>query len=140
MIDLLFVYGSLMPRLESGFGHEQRARLAAESTDLGPATLAATLYDLGQYPGLVISNDGNTVHGTLLRLTNPAATFAWLDPFEDIEDGQDTASALYQRSLHTVDCIGTPERGRNAAWVYVMRRVPPAALTVASGIWHAPSP
>ena len=144
MTNLLFVYGSLMPRLTTAFGAAQRSRLAAESTDLGPATLIATLYNLGQYPGLVISNNGNTVHGTLLRLADPARTFTWLDPFEDIEDGQDPALALYERSLHTVDCNEKAQHAKVQAlvlaWVYVMRRVPPGALIVASGIWHAPSP
>lgn len=136
MTNLLFVYGSLMPALKTPFGFEQRTRLASESTSLGRATLSATLYNLGNYPGIVISNGGETVHGTLLHLATPAQTFEWLDPFEDIIPGRDLAAAEYQRSIHTIACGGAEVR----AWVYVLRRVPPAALIVASGIWHAPSP
>ena len=140
MTNLLFVYGSLMPALTAPYGVEQRTRLARESTALGPATLAATLYDLGDYPGIVISNGGGVVHGTLLRLADPARSFEWLDPFEYIEPDRDPALALYERSIHTVDYNEGSEPGRQEAWVYVLRRVPPAALIVTSGIWHAPSP
>ena len=139
MTDLLFVYGSLMPSLAGDFGAGERAQLAAESTLVGRASLAAELYDLGAYPGLKLVEGlaaGVAVHGDLLRLNSPGATFAWLDPFEDIEPGRNPAAALYERLILPV----LSNNAASKAWVYALRRVPPGALKVASGRWHAPSP
>lgn len=137
--DFLFVYGSLMPDLRTApFGLEERLRLAAESEEIGPATLTGTLYDLGDYPGAVAppAQDGDVIHGTLLRLRDVVRSFAWLDGYEDFDAARDAAQNLYDRIRLSVK-IG--ERFE-LAWVYVMRRVPPGSHRIASGMWHAPSP
>jgi gamma-glutamylcyclotransferase (GGCT)/AIG2-like uncharacterized protein YtfP len=136
--DLLFVYGSLMPELlRAPFGIDQRLRLAAESQPLGRATLPASLYHLGDYPGLVVppDNASDVVHGTLLRLSNPDATFQWLDNYEDFDPARYERENLYQRRILQVALTETPEN----AWVYIMRRVPPGSHRIPSGMWHAPS-
>jgi gamma-glutamylcyclotransferase (GGCT)/AIG2-like uncharacterized protein YtfP len=134
--ELLFVYGSLMPDAGGAFGLAERTRLAAETVVIGSADVAARLYDLGDYPGLTLTTDGSRVWGTLLEVVDPALTFAWLDPFEDIVAGRDPEQSQYERSLQMVMCDGR----EMAAWVYVLRRVPTDAKRVASGHWHAPSP
>lgn len=159
MVDALFVYGSLMPHLTGAFGAVERARLGAESIVLGPARVAGTLYDLGDYPGLLLARAPHggagvgDVHGTLLMVRDPAATFAWLDQFEDINAGAPVDQQIYERVVvscartlrQTVSAAGgvprtDDEASSVEAWVYAMRRVPPGAKYVASGMWHAPSP
>jgi gamma-glutamylcyclotransferase (GGCT)/AIG2-like uncharacterized protein YtfP len=139
MIRQLFVYGSLMPHMGGPFARAERARLAAESEIAGPGDLRGWLFNLGNYPGLLLANgdpSANTVHGVLLRLSTPLATFQWLDPFEDIEPGRDLDMNAYERVKATVASDG----GKHSdAWVYVMRRVGAGAVEIPSGRWHAPT-
>lgn len=139
MIRQLFVYGSLMPHMGGPFARAERARLGAESEIAGPATVNARLYNLGDYPGLILldaSSAPHTVHGVLLRLSTPLATFQWLDPFEDIEPGRDPDMNAYERVKSTVSSDGGKQ---SDAWVYVMRRVAAGAVEIPSGRWHVPS-
>ena len=129
MTNHLFVYGSLMPQLTGGFGDAERTRLGSESTVFGPATLKGRLYDLGDYPGLMLpaaASEAGTVHGTLLHLAAPGRTLAWLDPFED----------TYARLTTTATAAGGQDF---KTWVYVMQRIPAGAVEIPSGLWHARS-
>ncbi len=84
----LFVYGTLMRDASGVFGQTERDRLRAESTSAGSATMSGKLYDLGQYPGLVIGPGGGAVQGEIITLVDPARTFTWLDLYEGIEPSQ----------------------------------------------------
>ena len=84
----LFVYGTLMRDASGVFGQTERDRLRAESTSVGPATMQGKLYDLGQYPGLVIGPDGGAVQGEIITLVDPDRTLAWLDLYEGVEPSQ----------------------------------------------------
>lgn len=139
MTELLLVYGSLMPELlDAPFGRPQRQRLAAESTVIGGATVAGTLYDLGEHPAMLTppAEQGDAIHGTLLRLFDPARTFAWLDEFEDVDPSGVETESGYIREQMTVARDGQAQE----AWVYIMRRVPPGSHRIPTGKWHAPSP
>ena len=129
MTDLLFVYGSLMPSSAARFGREQRDRLAAESERLGAAVIDGRLYDLGSYPGLI--EGGGEVHGELLRLPDPARSFAWLDPFEDILPEQDRDSD-YERVVRPVRLEGCRVLD---AWVYLWVKPVTGARLIADGRW-----
>jgi gamma-glutamylcyclotransferase (GGCT)/AIG2-like uncharacterized protein YtfP len=138
MAQHLFVYGSLMPHMGGPFARGQRARLAAETEIAGPATIRGWMFNLGQYPGLVLAQgdpSATTVHGVLLRLKTPDPTFQWLDPFEDIEPGRAEEMNGYTRVATTVTTEGDNDI---EAWVYLMRHVPRAASEIPSGRWHAP--
>ena len=136
MTHHLFVYGSLMPTLTSGFGRTERARLSEESSVVGTAFVAGRLYDLGDYPGLVIDAQADTlVHGVLLRLVSADQTFHWLDAFEDIAPGRAQTENIYVRVLRHVT-----SGGQNfVAWIYELQRVPAAASEIRSGRWTVPS-
>ena len=129
----LFVYGTLMRAAEGWrFGKPQRDRLARESTFVGQATLAARLYDLGDYPGILLTDDSaDVVHGEVVELTDPAASFTWLDPYESIVAGDEAASE-YRR-------IVVPARladGRTVqVWTYVYNRDLSRLTPVAGGRW-----
>ena len=139
MSNLLFVYGSLMPDLgDASFGIAERRRLMSESQPLGRATLRASLYDLGEYPGLVLipQHPADVVQGTLLQLRVPEVTLEWLDAFEDFDSQRADEANVYRRVVAPV-VLGA---GLHDAWVYEIRRVPPESHRIASGMWHAPSP
>lgn len=139
MTQNLFVYGSLMPELKAApFGLEERLRLAAESKVIGAASVAATLYDFGDYPGLATppALPDDRTHGTLLRLFSPEATFRWLDEYEDFDPSRPDAQNYYLRKPMPA-LLG--ERSE-MAWVYMVRRVPPGSHRISTGKWHAPSP
>ena len=133
MTQHLFVYGSLMPQLNSRFGEAERTRLARESTIIGPASVRGKLYNLGDYPGLISNSCLNSrASGVLLRLNMPEETFAWLDLFEDIVLGRSTEANTYERVARTVML---EDGGEIESWVYVMWRVPASASEITTGRW-----
>ena len=57
--------------------------LLSSATFVGPGEFRGRLYDLGNYPGVVASDDpADRVHGEVYRLQDPAATLARLDQYE----------------------------------------------------------
>jgi gamma-glutamylcyclotransferase (GGCT)/AIG2-like uncharacterized protein YtfP len=130
----LFVYGTLMRRAATaGLGVAERQRLWAESALVGKAAIQARLYDFGAYPGLVpVSDDTSAiVHGELLRLTDPAATFTWLDVYEMIVPG-DEATNEYVRVLTNVTAGGG---AAVEAWVYAYQRDVGDHRPIPGGLW-----
>jgi gamma-glutamylcyclotransferase (GGCT)/AIG2-like uncharacterized protein YtfP len=116
--ELLFVYGTLRPSLAA----VGPARLVHDLEFVGPATTPGVLVDLGDYPGL-IGGDG-TVHGDLLRITDPARLQA-LDAYEEC-GGPDP---LFQRE-RTV--VRLPDGTTMEAWVYRYAR-PSRGAVIAGG-------
>jgi gamma-glutamylcyclotransferase (GGCT)/AIG2-like uncharacterized protein YtfP len=99
--DLLFVYGTLMSSASGRLGRAERARLYREGHSLGPASTPGRLYDLGCYPGMtdpLVADE--RVHGEAVKLANPAATFLWLDAYEEIRPG--AAGSEYRRAERPV--------------------------------------
>lgn len=104
---LLFAYGTLRDALQRDL-----ILRGAPSRELGPASAAGVLYDLGNYPGLADGAAGERVPGVVVELPDEAA-LARLDEYEDIDAG------LFVRRRATVrlDAGGEVE-----AWVYVYNR------------------
>jgi gamma-glutamylcyclotransferase (GGCT)/AIG2-like uncharacterized protein YtfP len=156
--DRLFTYGTLMP----GSGHPMALRLKAECIVLGAASVCGLLYDLGDYPGLVPSQDaGRRVHGMLLRLRDPRSSLRWLDAYEGC--GKDDAEPhAYERVIASVRLEPVAGRGlptetnarqgapamiddrseytqaaasaaEMSAWIYYYRWPPGDALLIESG-------
>jgi gamma-glutamylcyclotransferase (GGCT)/AIG2-like uncharacterized protein YtfP len=126
--DRLFAYGTLM----AGFG---RRPLLGPATLEGRARLRGTLYDLGEFPGLVLEGFGWVV-GELYHVPDLAARLPRLDR----EEGYDPARpgrSLYVRRAVAVELAGTTR----AAWAYTFNReAGRAALSgprVESGDWRA---
>ena len=141
MTDLLFVYGTLMGCARSELGCEQRARLAREGEACGPAKLAARLYDLGSYPGVVdvrpwaeiAGHTAGIVHGEVFALRTCSATFAWLDRYEGI-DPACAPRCEYTRDLAEVVLASDPESTLRAH-VYVYRGALDGARLLKDGRW-----
>lgn len=132
-----------MQRSRGAMGRDQRRRLARESVRVGDGRIAGRLYDLGAYPGLVLSSDlhegaatlpvrtrAEVVRGEIVRLSCARDTFAWLDLYEGIVPGE--PDPPYER---TVGGVLTTRWGRLSAWVYAYRGRISAARRVPGGDW-----
>lgn len=137
MTDQLFVYGTLMrAAAASRLGRDMRERLERSGAWLGTASIEGRLYDLGRYPLLKPARSGaDLVHGEVYRLSDPAAVFAWLDPYEGIEPG--AGRGEYERVVRPVTL--TPG-ATSDAWVYLSAMDVPESRRLASGRWRPASP
>ncbi len=126
MLQHLFVYGTLM----SATGHRMALRLAREGRLIGPAAVLGRLYDLGAYPALVeAETEGGEVHGEVYALTDPAASFRWLDAYEGIVPGRECEYVRVQRSVRL-------ETGAElTAWLYLYRAPVVGRRLIKSGRW-----
>ena len=108
----LFVYGSL----RSGFQHAAYQYLSKYFHLMGNATVKGKLFDMGEYPVAVPTDDEKFIAGELYEINN-ADEFSYaigqLDDYEGLyaEEGE---TALYKRETVTVYCNG----GQSTAWVY----------------------
>jgi gamma-glutamylcyclotransferase (GGCT)/AIG2-like uncharacterized protein YtfP len=126
MLQNLFVYGTLM----STIGHRMALRLAREGRLIGPAAVRGRLYDLGAYPALVEADaEGGEVYGEVHALTDPAASFRWLDAYEGIVPGRDCEYVRVQRSVRL-------ETGAElTAWLYLYRAPVVGRRLIKCGRW-----
>jgi gamma-glutamylcyclotransferase (GGCT)/AIG2-like uncharacterized protein YtfP len=119
---LLFVYGQLR---SGGIGH-RRLSLRSKTASLGKARVTGRLYDLGDYPGLILSARG-IVHGELLAFTDRGLWRA-LDAYELCDPDRPSISD-YARI--EIDLLGSGLR----AWTYVYRLPVKSHRVIASGRW-----
>lgn len=129
----LFVYGTLMSRAQGALGMAQRAQLARESRALGPAVLpGAELYDLGRYPGLVLTtNETQIVHGEVVELHKPQRSLVWLDEYEGFAPGQNHEND-YDRVERQVRLA---DGEMFTAWVYIFLKDILHRRPIPSGRW-----
>ncbi|MEP7278107.1 MAG: gamma-glutamylcyclotransferase family protein [Bacteroidota bacterium] len=108
----LFVYGSL----RSGFNHPAYAYISNHFTLVGSARVRGKLYDLGDYPAALPTNEEYYILGELYHL-NEEQDFSWViaqvDDYEGInpEPGE---IALYKREKTTVYSCDQS----TSAWIY----------------------
>jgi len=111
MSEYLFVYGTLLSR----YGHPLHRLLAEQADYIGRARMTGRLYDLGEYPGMVITlNTGARVWGELYRLRDPCSILASLDLYEACP-ASNTRSGEYRRR-HAIARL--TRGGSLRSWVY----------------------
>lgn len=120
----IFVYGTLRPG-DVGFAE---AGLAGRVAPLGPAFVRGLLYDLGDYPGAVLTGSG-LIAGELLRPLDPGV-LPLLDEYE-IYSPADPKGSEYLR-LRTV----TVDTGISV-WIYVYNRSIADRAPIPGGDWMA---
>jgi gamma-glutamylcyclotransferase (GGCT)/AIG2-like uncharacterized protein YtfP len=119
MPDLLFIYGTLHP-------DRAPAAIAPTARLLKPfdggstrATIQARLYDLGAYPGVVLSDDlADTVSGELFILPDEPAILARLDDYEDFRPADPVGSLFFRRQVLATLQDGVNAGKEIACWVY----------------------
>lgn len=120
----VFVYGLLKP----GFAGFAELRLDDRVNVIGPDRVHGTLYNLGDYPGLMPGGD-DTVAGVLLRPLD-AQVLDDMDAYE-LFDPADPAGSEYIRA-RLVTTSGA------SVWAYAYNRPVGDAPVVPRGAWPAP--
>lgn len=112
--DLLFVYGTLLSGL-SNHHHMQGARC------LGPASVQGALFDLGEYPAMVMTGARaeplETVMGELYQIE--ASHLQRLDTLEEV-DPESIENSMYLRVTSEVTWLAStmPQTLRAQIYVY----------------------
>jgi gamma-glutamylcyclotransferase (GGCT)/AIG2-like uncharacterized protein YtfP len=106
----LFVYGTLLDK-QNEFG----AYLNDNCTFYADGKMPGKLYDLGEYPGAILTREENKfVHGKIYQLNNPEKVFKILDDYEGFGPKQEQPN-LFVREL--IDVEISP--GKIVCWVYL---------------------
>lgn len=112
MLDLLFVYGTLM----RGYDHPMSRLLSANAAFEGEVSCRGQLHLIRHYPGLVLSGEaGDVVHGELYRLREPDALLREFDMYEACGEGFPEPTEYVRRVLPVTRTGGDAVE----AWTYV---------------------
>jgi gamma-glutamylcyclotransferase (GGCT)/AIG2-like uncharacterized protein YtfP len=125
----LFIYGTLEPEIAPPGIRPVVGRLSRE----GQASVRGALYDLGPYPGLVLSDRVGVVRGSVWRLPEDSRTLAELDRFEGYDPADERRSLFLRRKQLVNLADGRPFE----CWLYLYNRSPGRAPRVASGDYLA---
>jgi gamma-glutamylcyclotransferase (GGCT)/AIG2-like uncharacterized protein YtfP len=125
----LFVYGTL--RSDCGAAYSEVLR--SQFTLLGIGTTQGRLYNIGHYPGMILSASADDkVTGELYRLTGPEEVMGILDRYEGSTMSPESGSEYY-RALRKV----MPDKGNAIeAWVYIYNRPVAESCFIASGDYY----
>ncbi|GAA6155999.1 MAG: gamma-glutamylcyclotransferase family protein [Alphaproteobacteria bacterium] len=78
--SLLFVYGTLREDSQ----HKMARLLSSAASVVGPAFVLGRLFDIGEYPGMILDGSGHHLtHGQIFKLANADETLAHLDVYEE---------------------------------------------------------
>ena len=112
--DLLFVYGTLLSGLSNH--HHMQGALC-----LGPASVQGALFDLGEYPAMLVSGARATPLETVLGELYQIEASHWqhLDTLEEV-DPESIENSMYLRVTSEVTWLAseTPQKLRAQVYVY----------------------
>jgi len=127
----LFVYGTLSPR----HAPPEIAATVRRLRPVGSASVRGRLYDLGEYPGAILSKSSRSViRGEVFELPSDAQTLSSLDNYEGFEPTKPATSLFVRRTWPVVMDDGT----RLRCWVYVYNGDTRRAQPVRSGRYARP--
>ena len=126
MTQHLFVYGTLSPR----HAPPEIAATVRRLRPVGQASVRGRLYDLGEYPGAILSEKSRSViRGEVFELPGDRSTLTSLDDYEGFEPNK-KGSSLFLRRVWPV----TMDDGKRLrCWVYVYNGTMKGAQPVRSG-------
>ncbi len=123
MEDYVFVYGSLM----RGFEPHESMSVSERAEFLGEARVVGTLYDLGEYPALVRTEEG-TVEGELYRPKDEKL-------IDDLDHYEEFYPDAVEESLFVRTYVNVVDRDLQA-WAYVYNDDEPDGGEIESGSWR----
>lgn len=122
--DLLFVYGTLLLA-----DNEFANYLTRNATFCCKGTIQGKLYDVGNYPALVVNDAGNyDISGTVYRLHSVDEVLKYLDPYEGFGEGEELPYLFIREGLP----IQT-DQGIMTCWVYLYNRSITGLTEIATG-------
>ena len=126
MSSYLFVYGTLMDS-----ENEIAEILRLNSTFVATGKFKGKLYDIGEYPGAVLVNDGyNFVFGSILLINSPEETFKVLDEYEGFGEDEEQPN-LFVRYLLDIETATEITK----CWVYLYNLPVAGFKQITSGKW-----
>lgn len=127
-MEYLFVYGSLLNE-----DNEFAVYLKQNCTFYGKGKLEGKLYDVGLYPGAIISSENDEyVYGSIFQVNDPKVAFKVLDDYEGFGPDQ-----LYPNEfIRELVKIETTAGGM-ACWVYLYNLPVDGLLQIVSGDYLA---
>ncbi len=121
----VFVYGTLRRGFPLHYHLEQSA-----PRFLGKGTIQARLYDLGEFPGALLSgNSADTVNGELYELTCAEEELRALDEVEEYDPERPEQSIFIRRTVE----VQLEDGKRTEAWAYFLPGEPTRARPIPSG-------
>lgn len=119
----LFSYGTLLPE----HAPAEIAPVVRSLRRVGPGRVRGRLYDLGEYPGAVLSRTGPVIVGQIFELPNDPRILEKLDKYEGFDPGRPRGN-LFVRKRRLVNS----DTGRRVwCWIYVYNRPPGNAPSMA---------
>lgn len=121
----MFIYGTLSPRLAPPEIEPTVRKLRR----VGRGFIRGRLFDLGEYPGAILTRNGQPIKGQIFELPNEPGILDRLDEFEGYDPAR-PKSSLFVRRRRRAEL----EDGRKIfCWVYAYNRPLRAARLVQSG-------
>ena len=110
MNNKLFVYGTLLDE-DNKYG----IYLRDNSTFFSTGKHEGILYDIGEYPGAVLSAGGNDfIYGIILEIDDPSAVLALIDMYEGYGEDQPQPNEFIR-----VLTKAETDRGFVDCWIYI---------------------
>lgn len=126
--NLLFAYGSLV----TGSGAATIDRIMAKATIVGHGYIHGQLYDLGAYPGAILSTSPtDKVFGVVYQIE--ARSWQQLDAYEGFSE---VASADSEFLRRRVKVHGTEDRTTLLTWIYVLNSRQRCGVRIPSGSYQ----
>lgn len=115
MTSHLFIYGTLL----RGIGHPMHELLEQHSRLIGHGYINGNLYEITDYPALVLSNNAKKiVWGEIYQIQNEPELFKYLDEYE--------GCAAHSRRPHEYqrDLVSIHDSGQHCllAWAYLYKQ------------------
>lgn len=127
MNDLIFVYGTLLDA-ENKYG----LYLRDNSKFFSSARVMGKLFNIGQYPGVVLYPDGDdSVHGVLLQMDDPETVLDLIDIYEGFGNDQPQPNEFIR-----VLADAETESGIQVCWVYIYNLSLINIPQITSGNYH----
>jgi gamma-glutamylcyclotransferase (GGCT)/AIG2-like uncharacterized protein YtfP len=108
----LFVYGTLQP----GRAPAEIAPIVRRLTAVGDGFVRGRLYDLGEYPGVVLDETGEKIPGKILRLPDAPEVLKRLDEYEEFDVAQPEGSLFVRKEWPVTRGNGNRKL---VCWIYV---------------------
>jgi gamma-glutamylcyclotransferase (GGCT)/AIG2-like uncharacterized protein YtfP len=122
----LFVYGTLLPGRAPTEITPTLRRLRA----VGDGFVRGRLYDLGEYPGVVLDETGEKIPGKIFRLPEEPEVLKRLDEYEEFDAAQPEGSLFVRKEWPVTRRSGSKKL---ICWVYVYNPHAGVAPTAAPG-------
>lgn len=130
MTPYLFTYGTLL----SGIGHPMYEFIERYASFCGPGQIHGQLYEVSDYPALVLSNNSKKiVRGEIYRVRDADALFKYLDDYEGCAP-HSRRPYEYQRNLVT---IHDARQHSLLAWTYLYKYAVGQLALIPSGDYLA---